>query len=272
MKNFLTRIITATIFGVVFIGSIIWGEWSFAALFLLISIIGILEFYKLVEKGGYQAQKLLGTLIGVFLFVSVYFIYSPHIKFEFLFLLFPLTVLVFIIELYRKKENPFANIAITFLGIAYVVLPFSLLSSFVFSYSGSTMYTPNILLGVFFLIWIYDSGAYIFGVSLGKHRMFERISPKKSWEGFFGGTLSALVLAWFISGYFTSITMFDWMFIALIVIIVGTYGDLVESMLKRSLGIKDSGKILPGHGGILDRFDAVLLCSPLIFTYLELVY
>ncbi|MEA3446707.1 MAG: phosphatidate cytidylyltransferase, partial [Bacteroidota bacterium] len=194
-----------------------------------------------------------------------------QLKAEFLLILLPLSLLIFVIELYRKHSHPFSNIAITLLGPAYIFLPFALFSGLVF-FNENTNYNPDILLGLFILIWIYDSGAYIFGVSFGKHRLFERISPKKSWEGLIGGVVSALLVAWLISGWLVTITLTDWFAITIIVIVAGTYGDLAESMLKRSLGVKDSGNIMPGHGGILDRFDAVLLASPLVFTYLELIY
>jgi phosphatidate cytidylyltransferase len=133
------------------------------------------------------------------------------------------------------------------------------------------VHTPNILVGFFIILWIYDSGAYVFGVSFGKHRLFERISPKKSWEGFIGGSIVAISAANVISVFFTELRLFDWLIISAIIIVFGTFGDLVESLLKRELNIKDSGNILPGHGGILDRFDGIFLSVPIIFAYLQIV-
>ncbi|GAI59219.1 unnamed protein product, partial [marine sediment metagenome] len=129
----------------------------------------------------------------------------------------------------------------------------------------------QILLGFFILFWVSDTAAYLFGVSFGKHRLFKRISPRKSWEGLLGGAFIALITAYLLSLYFKDLRLPDWIIIAFIVVIIGTFGDLVESMYKRSLGLKDSGRILPGHGGILDRFDGVLLASPIVFTYLQLI-
>ncbi len=243
-----------------------------AALFFVVSMAGIWEFYSLLQHGKYKPQKVLGALTGVFLFAAIFLTQMGYMQSDFLLLLIPLAVLIFIVELYRKQNQPFTNIALTLLGPAYIVFPFALFSGFVFNNPGSTEYYPYILLGLFILIWLYDSGAYIFGVSFGKHRLFERISPKKSWEGLIGGSLIALFAAWGISHYFTVISLIDWIVIAIIIIVAGTYGDLVESMLKRHLGVKDSGNILPGHGGILDRFDAVFLSSPLVYVYLQLIF
>jgi phosphatidate cytidylyltransferase len=132
-------------------------------------------------------------------------------------------------------------------------------------------YTYEILLIYFLLIWANDTGAYLFGVSIGKHKIFPRISPKKSWEGFFGGLFFTAIVAWAISLYFHNITFAHWLVIGLLSAIIGVFGDLVESMLKRSIDVKDSGKFLPGHGGVLDRFDSVFLSAPIVFAYLKIM-
>jgi len=132
-------------------------------------------------------------------------------------------------------------------------------------------YTPKLLIAVFVLIWIYDSGAYLVGVSIGKHRLFERISPKKSWEGAIGGTLTAMLAAYFISGFIPEIKLVHWLAISILTVVSSTFGDLTESMFKRYFGIKDSGNILPGHGGILDRFDSLFFAAPFVVTYLKLI-
>lgn len=271
MTDIVTRTITGILFVAILIAGILLGPWWFGGLFLLISVAAVWEFYLLIEKGIVKPQKILGCLLGFFLFSGFFLSSAGLISADYLILLFPFSILIFIVELYRKKEHPFTNIAVTLFGVAYIVLPFSLFSGFVFSTSGTTEYYPYILLGYFILIWLYDSGAYVFGVSFGKHRLFERISPKKSWEGLIGGALVAFLAAWLLSRYFTGIDLFDWVVIAVIVVVAGTYGDLAESMLKRHLGVKDSGNILPGHGGFLDRFDAVFLSSPLVYVYLQLI-
>ena len=269
MKNLITRAITGFFFVALLVGAILINQWTFAGLFLLISVAGILEFYSLTEHGNLKPQKLLGSFLGIAIFSLTFLSFSGIISSKYLLGIVPLSVIVFIVELYRKHENPLGNIATTLLGPLYVVLPFALLGGIALSNPQS--YSPYIILGFFILIWCYDSGAYLFGITLGKNRLFERISPKKSWEGFIGGVLVAFGIAYLLSGYYTGITLLDWLVVAAIVVVVGTYGDLVESMIKRQLGIKDSGSILPGHGGILDRFDAVLLAAPLVYTYFELI-
>ena len=179
---------------------------------------------------------------------------------------------MFFIELFRNKPNPFNNIGFTVLGIIYIIVPFLLLSITSFDITSSDIsYAPNKLLGFFLLIWANDTFAYLVGIAIGRTKLFERISPKKTWEGTIGGIICTQGIAYIISIYFTELTMIQWMIIALIISVFGTLGDLVESMFKRSLGVKDSGNILPGHGGILDRFDAVLLCSPFVVVYLMLI-
>ncbi len=267
-------LVTRTLSGVLFVGlivtAILLGQWYFASVFLIISVFGLLEFYKLAKINGLFVQRLIGVVISISIFLIIYFWLSSSIDQKWFLLIIPLIFFVFILELYRKKEKPFDNIAFTFLGLLYISIPFSLLSGLVFR-DNTSDYTPTILLIYFSLIWLYDSAAYIFGVSFGKHRLLERISPKKSWEGFIGGAVFTLLAAYIISIYFTELTIVNWLVIAVIIIVAGTFGDLSESMFKRSIGVKDSGNILPGHGGILDRFDAVFLSSPLVFTYLQLL-
>ncbi|MEO5569436.1 MAG: CDP-archaeol synthase, partial [Bacteroidia bacterium] len=177
--------------------------------------------------------------------------------------------LLFIFELFRKSKHPFINIALTITGIIYVAVPFGLFLFIGANNGPDGMYHPQIALGFLYLLWASDTGAYLVGSKIGKHRLFERISPKKSWEGSIGGAAIALLTAFVISKFYMDLSLLDWMVVALIIVVTGTFGDLVESMLKRSLDIKDSGKIFPGHGGILDRFDGLLLAAPFVFFYLS---
>lgn len=176
--------------------------------------------------------------------------------------------LIFLVKLYKKNDNnPFLSIALFYLGLTYVVLPFALMNVVV-HYHGD--YNYEILLGLMLIIWASDTGAYFAGIRFGKRKLFERISPKKSWEGAIGGALTAVAFSVLISRYSTGLAMWQWVSIALIVVIAGTYGDLVESMFKRSIQIKDSGTSIPGHGGFLDRFDSLILAVPFIVVYLKL--
>lgn len=301
MSNLLKRSITGLFFVAILIGSIVFSSISFFFLFLIITIAGMLEFYKLSRLAKAAPQKYVGLVIGILFFIFNFFYSINYIDLKFFLIFIPLLVLVFVNELYLNNKRPFTNIAYTLLGVIYVAVPFSMMNYFVFR-PGIEMqdlvtvktalnidflnnminyfsflkpnynftYTPNRLLGFFFLLWANDTGAYIFGVSFGKHRLFERVSPKKSWEGSLGGAAVTMTVAYFLSKYFVDITFVDWMIIGLIIVIMGTWGDLVESLFKRSINIKDSGNILPGHGGMLDRFDSVLLAAPIVFTYLQL--
>ena len=229
------------------------------------------EFYRLSGKTGNRPQNLFGIFIGILLFLCNFLYVTNRVDQKFFLLFIPLALSIFIIEIYRKNKSPVSNIAYTFLGLIYIALPFSLFNYFVFSFANTVKYNPNILLGFFFLLWANDTGAYLIGMPLGKHKLFKEISPKKSWEGFIGGVIITMIIAYINSIFFKELRTFDWFVTALIVVIMGTFGDLVESLFKRSVGVKDSGTILPGHGGILDRFDSVLLSSPVVFLYLQII-
>lgn len=284
MSNFWKRAITGTLFVVVMVGGIMWNYWSLCALFLLIAMLGLNEFYNLIEQGGIQPQKWIGMGVGALLFMSA--ILSSLISPAFIFLVIPFIVAIFFAELFRDKANPFQNIAYTIVGIIYVVFPFAawvalaspgngwfqFITSNHYSMERMREYNPHILLGFFVLLWTNDTGAYVSGMTLGRHKLWERISPKKTWEGFIGGIILSVVLAYFLSIYFKEMSLVLWIIMALVVSIFGTLGDLVESMFKRSLNVKESGDLLPGHGGILDRFDGVLLTTPLIVSGTVIIY
>jgi phosphatidate cytidylyltransferase len=171
-------------------------------------------------------------------------------------------------ELFSKHEKPIDNISKTLFGIIYVPLPFALLNFFYMPSIAGNEIHPSILLGFFLILWTSDTFAYLSGMAFGKHKLFERISPKKTWEGSIGGLIFGMVMSWVLSIYFNDLSLLQWLSIGLITIVFGTFGDLAESMIKRSMNVKDSGKLLPGHGGLLDRFDAALLAAPAVFIYL----
>lgn len=272
MSNFLLRTISGTLFVISIIGALIIGKYSFLIVYGAILALSMFEFYNLSLKARIKPQIFLGILIGLSIFIASYLFAIGMIEGILLTGFIPIIMTVFIFELYRNHRRPFHNIAFTYLGILYIAVPISLFNFIVFgSTSVNITYSYEILLGYFFLIWANDTGAYLFGVSIGKHRMFPRISPKKSWEGFFGGIIFTTIIAWAISLYFHNITFAHWLMIGLISAIAGVFGDLVESMYKRSLEVKDSGKFLPGHGGILDRFDSIFLSAPIVFAYLKIM-
>lgn len=273
-SNLTQRLITAFTGAAVIIACIVYGPWTYFLLFLFICFMTLREFYLLAGLDGMLVQKTFGTICGVVLFTLSFLIEFDKISYRYYFLIFPMVSTVYMIKLYKKFERkPFTNIAYTFLGVFYVAVPFTLLNIATFE---NHMYDYQIIFGCLFILWASDSGAYIAGTLFGKRKLFERISPKKSWEGFIGGAVLALLFAYGLPYFFTAIghtptiSSWQWMVVGAIIIVGGTYGDLVESLLKRSIEIKDSGNTLPGHGGFLDRFDGLLISAPFIVAFLEI--
>ncbi|HEY9045625.1 MAG TPA: phosphatidate cytidylyltransferase [Ohtaekwangia sp.] len=267
-NNLTLRIITGLLGSAGIITAICLSEWGYFAVFFIICFFSIIEFYKLVGLDGMVPQKVLGTFGGILIFVLSFLIEKQLVSYRLYFIIFPIISLVYMIKLYKKFERkPFTNIAFTFLGIVYVAVPFALLNIAVFE---EGIYNYEVIFGCLFILWASDTGAYFAGTYLGKRKLFERISPKKSWEGFFGGALLAMIFAFGLSRYFHTLSLWQWLTIGVIIIVGGTFGDLVESLLKRSIEIKDSGASLPGHGGFLDRFDGLFISAPFIVAYLEI--
>ncbi|MEM9417149.1 MAG: phosphatidate cytidylyltransferase [Bacteroidota bacterium] len=261
------RIMTASVAIPMVIAAIYWSAWSYFFLFLFVAMATMQEFYKLVEVGGACPSSAWGILSGVLTYTLVFMYASSHIPAHYLYVLWPVIALTYPIELYKKGKAPFTNIAYTLLGIAYASVPFALFHLIAFVQG---TYRYEIVLGILLIVWANDTGAYIVGSRLGKHRLFQRISPKKSWEGVLGGAAFALIVSYGIGHYFSSLHGELWLGIGSTIVVVGTYGDLVASMFKRSLALKDSGQTLPGHGGFLDRFDSLLLAIPFILALIKL--
>jgi phosphatidate cytidylyltransferase len=274
-NNLTQRLITGLLGAAAIIAGVSYSEWIYFAIFFFICFSSLREFYQLSGLDGMIPLKALGTIIGLVVFSLSFFIEQNTISQRFYFLIFPMVAVVYLVKLYKTETKPFTNIAFTFLGVFYVAIPFALLNHIAFSETltnGNVKahYNYEIILGLLLILWASDTGAYFAGTLFGKHKLFERISPKKSWEGFWGGAALAIVITYILTLYFHSLSLVDWMIVSLIIIIGGTFGDLVESLLKRSIEIKDSGDSLPGHGGFLDRFDGLLISAPFIVAYLEI--
>ncbi len=268
MKNIITRTATGIVFIAIIFGSICISVYTFLLVFLLISILGLTEFYKLAETETIKPQRLPGIIFGSILFISFALFAHALIDSKWIALNLFFAFLIFIIEMYRKKENPFGNIAYTLLGVFYIALPLAILNLYFSPFHFRGEFNTHILIGFFSITWLVDTAAYLSGMAFGRHRLFERLSPKKSWEGSIGGFLMGILSAWIISLIFKDLLFYHWAIIAIIITVAGGFGDLVESMFKRSVNIKDTGSILPGHGGILDRFDGVLFSAPLVYLYI----
>jgi phosphatidate cytidylyltransferase len=253
------------------LAGILIHQYIFATVFAIFLMFTLFEFYKISENIGYEPSVKIGLICSLLLFVIFFLAASHVIPKEYIYLSILIPLFTLLPDLFDKQKNGFKNSMITIAGIIYIALPYSLLSFLIYpgNDSGSQFY-PWVLMGIFFIIWIYDSMAYVFGSMLGKHKICVRISPKKSWEGLIGGTVFAVITGIVNSLFFDELSLINWVVVALLIVVFGTSGDFFESKLKREAGVKDSGNILPGHGGMLDRFDTMLFAAPVIFVWITL--
>lgn len=275
MSNFNKRLLTGVLFVIVLLGSIYQSELASSILFTTIILLCQREFYAFFKASEVKPQSLVGILGGLGFFLASAVAFRTDLTFNTLFLIVPLIfiVFVFVFELFRNSKDPIANIGYTILGIIYIAVPFTLLHqiSYYTNFQFGDTYNYDVLIGYFFILWANDTGAYMVGRKFGKTKLFERISPKKTWEGSLGGVFFGLLFGYINAQLFDGLDTITWMILALIVVVFGSLGDLVESLFKRSLGIKDSGKILPGHGGVLDRFDGIFISAPMVYAFLKIL-
>ena len=273
MKNLIIRALTGIIFVVVLISAIYIHPIFFLILFCIITGLTLWEFGGLVKHyENANLRRTVNVLGGVYLFIAT-FVYANGLTDGKIFLPYLLFImLTMIAELYYKAPNPINNWAFTLFAQVYCAGSFSILN-FIGAEPGTPgvmSYTPLFIMAIFIFVWLDDTGAYLVGSLIGKHKLFERISPKKSWEGFFGGLILSLASSQAFAWFAPEINWMNWLGLAATVVLFGTWGDLIESLLKRTLGVKDSGNVLPGHGGMLDRFDSVMLAVPASYIYIEL--
>jgi len=268
MNNFTQRTFTGIIFVVVMAGAVVFSQYTFIFLFFAINLLGLMEFYRLLNSSLTTFMKIEGYVLSSGILLTTASAFMNISDFKIVFINIPVVFMIFLTELYFEKKNPFLNLATIFLGIIYVTIPCIFIIGIPFTPFEQKNYHHSFVLGYFFIVWANDTGAYIFGKLFGKHFLFKRISPKKTWEGSIGGAVCTFVVAYIVSLFCQEMATYGWVIVALIVIVIGTFGDLVKSLLKRSVHVKDSGTILPGHGGILDRFDSMLSSAPFVFCYL----
>jgi phosphatidate cytidylyltransferase len=266
MNDLIKRTLTGIAFVGLVVAAVLLSQWVLFGVFLLFACLGMYEYRTLLKKNNVKLS-IAFYIVGLCVYLTMS--YAPLWEAVGMMAVMPLFFVLFIVEMFLKREQPFRNIAYSVLGILWIVIPFALINNLpLWVLDGRFL-----LLSVFIFIWMYDTFAYCVGRLIGKHRLFERISPKKSWEGAIGSTVLTLTAAYFANLLFPTLplTAFQWMGLALVIIVFGTLGDLAESLFKRQLSVKDSGTILPGHGGILDRFDSLLFAMPFVLLYLSLV-
>ena len=277
MKKFLVRVATGAVFAITLLGGMLCNKYTFGALFAIITMLSVREFCSLIHK--YKKTTFstaYAMLCGLCLFAAMfatYHIIEPGKPVLPLFAPYIILIVVAMIrQLFDTKSKPLDNFAYFILSQVYVALPFALLC--MLSTAGVKIdQTYNFLmpLSIFIFIWFNDTGAFLFGCTLGRHKMFERVSPKKTWEGFAGGAFAAIGAGVALSHFSDVMSLWEWVGMGLVVVATATLGDLIESTMKREMQIKDSGNILPGHGGMLDRFDSTLLATPSVIAYLALI-
>jgi phosphatidate cytidylyltransferase len=262
---------------------ILGGFWLHPISFFLTGLVLVIgtqyEYYLMIKNNGVKPQMLAGIITGITVYTLSTLIARGAVSKKLFLVLIPMMLIMMVFELYRKQDKPFDSLAHTFFPVLYIVVPFSMFPFAAFSRTGlnsllpheNIIFSPGIIIGFFILLWANDSGAYLTGMAFGSHKLMERISPKKTWEGFIGGLIIASIAAWFLSDWLGVVNKIHWVVISIIVSVAGTYGDLIESMLKRSTGVKDSGTIMPGHGGFLDRFDSTIVSFPLVYLFISLV-
>ena len=278
MSNLLRRTLTG-IFIVLFV---LGGLWLHPVSFFITGLVILAgsqyEYYQLIRMTGSNPQMIAGIVAGGVLYTISTLVAADTTGPASFIAVAPVFLFIMTAEIYRRNEKPFDALAHTFFPIVYSAVPLCLFPFAAFSQEGipsliaSEMvpFSPGIVIGFFLLLWTYDTAAYLTGISFGRHRLLERISPKKSWEGFAGGVIITALIAWLLSGWLGVIGSAGWVAVACIIAVAGTFGDLVESMFKRSLGVKDSGNIMPGHGGFLDRFDSMVFSFPLVYLFILL--
>lgn len=270
-----TRVITGLVFGIVLIGGILVSEYLLTAIALFIMLWGMHELHAIAVKGDIQPSRLWMFVGGFSIFFAVLGFTLAHVSLgigqsELSPAFFSLVILIFgifISELFRAKAKPMENIALVIFSFFYLALPCGLLVASAVTTNGD--YSPWRVLFFFFFMWASDTGAYFSGRFFGKHKLFERLSPKKTIEGFIGGLFFAMLMGIFAFQFFESSVLWKWLLCGALMSITGALGDLFESMLKRQFGVKDSGNILPGHGGILDRFDSTFISIPIYWLLLN---
>jgi len=267
MNNLIVRAITGSLFVGAIIGAILWNPWATTLLFGAFMALGVYEFTRLINAHtGNRSQQGFALAVSIIIYGATAAVIAEQLPPAVLFLAFPLLTFSFLISLSSKSATSIQNVALTYFSVIYITVPFMMIMHLCFDPENKW----NVI-GMFVLIWTNDTFAYLTGRLIGRTKLFERISPKKTWEGTIGGIVFALAAGFCWSTWVSDLPLEFWLIVSPLTAFGAIFGDLFESQFKRQIGVKDSGNILPGHGGILDRFDAALMAIP-IFYGLWLIY
>lgn len=266
MNNFIVRTLSGAVYVTTIVGSLLLDKSLFALVSLAFSILGTLELYRFNPE--FKESHFLSLTGGIIAFILFHLFFLGIIGQKWLHLIFLLPFCQLVAELYKKQNNVFGNLSYVLLGYVYISTPLIILNYLNISSIGNY---SKVVLSVLVLVWINDTFAYLSGMLFGKHKLFERITPKKTWEGFAGGVIATVLASWLLFKFSGQTSLTTWLIAGFIVAISSVFGDFVESMFKRAAGLKDSGNLIPGHGGILDRIDSLLFVFPVVFVYFSVL-
>ena len=262
------RAITGILLVIAISISLLSGPYGLLLLALVINYQTTREYYQLIQRSGYTPQKTVGQTVGLLIILISWAVITKVNAPKILSLILPLLTSFLFFELFREKSTPIQNAALTLLSIVWISMPLATFLCIGFLPAKTMEYNPLLNLGYFVILWFGDTGAYLVGMAMGKNSLFKRISPRKTIEGSVGGLIAALSAALLNAAVFGRLEMGQWLLLAFIINLSGTFGDFAKSMLKRSVHVKDAGNLLPGHGGFLDRFDSLIGSAPFAFIYL----
>lgn len=272
MSALLQRIVTGVLLVAIISFAIVLNVYSYIFLIGLINLLAVAEFYRIQNAYTRFPRWLYGLLLSAVVYSVVILAALYLLSWKFLLIVIPIVFMMFMTELFQHRPNSFAGIALLLFAVSWITIPLTLFTLTAFLIPGSGDYEAAIPLGCFILLWLHDSSAFIGGTLIGRRPLALKVSPNKTWEGSLVAAIITIASGSFISSFIGVLRSTDWMIIACCIVVFGTFGDLFKSILKRSLGIKDSGNILPGHGGMLDRFDSLIGSAPFIYSYLVLMY
>jgi len=265
LKTILIRSLSGAIYVILILGDLLLHKSAFALVIMLFNLQALREYYTMQKVGRIRIPAL---IIGTLIFTLAHLVWSMKLDTQWLSVIGLSPMVLMLFSLFTKSDNQKSDISTTIFGFAYITLPLLMVNAINLSEESRFSY---VLMAMLLIIWTNDIFAYLTGMAFGRHKIFERVSPKKTWEGFFGGIVAALGMGYLTFSYIDGLSLWSWLAISILIALSGVAGDFVESLFKRSAGVKDSGNLIPGHGGILDRIDSLLFAAPVLYLCLILL-